>query len=611
VGVKFYLGGLRQGELTELDRALQDQLGRGWRGIAFRLEPAGGKIDLDEALGFRENQHVVGLSAGIDLGPYAGLRGFYWRGMEENSWSRFDDLQAYGGEIKLAFADIGGDLTPYVTVGGGYMDVMEGYVGNGVVAPEDKPFALGGIGLVLPLGTALSIDVGLRSLLMSTTGVDNLSDPAGIKFNTMFTVGVSFGLGGGKGQTLGRVFGREMAASKAERERLVSQMREVDGDLTSLQSQVDSLTAVVSESRIPPRDLAGIPDVARLTAPVPPAPKAEPAAKVEAKPKAVPKEKETAVTPAEPEPKREGRWMTLPVPEEGELYLRFGTPGGVSIETIEGEPLIYYLDPSTGALISAPPLVRTPSVGAPAAVPSPPPPASPGVSPVQVEEIVRRVLREERAQAIEKPAPPQDTSTLTRLETALDMRMRGIEAQLSSLKLAAASPARPAEVPEARQPATVIQTPAPAAVTAPRVQPGFEVVQPAPEPSLHFGGLAVVTGYNVDRPHQVLMGVSADFLHRERPFKLVPQLIFGAGDDDLTTNVNLNALYDLGFGLLDRLDPYGGIGLGFLNRDELELVLNLVVGTNVRAGTSTLFVEYMNQDFFDNNRLLAGYRFNF
>ena len=85
----------------------------------------------------------------------------------------------------------------------------------------------------------------------------------------------------------------------------------------------------------------------------------------------------------------------------------------------------------------------------------------------------------------------------------------------------------------------------------------------------------------------------------------------GFGDDEVTTNVNLNAIYDSGFQILDQVYPYGGIGLGFLDREELELVLNLIVGCDVQVGESTLFLEYMNQDLFDNNRILVGYRFTF
>ncbi len=562
IGVKFYLGGRRSGDLSDMDRAFQEQFRRGWRGIDFRLEPAGGEIDFDEALGYRRNHRFASLSVGIDLGAYAGLRAFYWRGIEDGSWTAFDDLQAYGGELKLAFADGSGSLAPYFMVGGGYIDVMTGYAGNGLALAEDRPFALGGIGLILPLGTALSLDAAVRSLIMSTAGVDNVSDPGSIETSTMFAVGISFGLGGGRRES---VFGREMAASKIERERLSTEVSGLELKLNELRSRMDSMAAVAGGHLAPGVDSSALRGSVKGS-------------------------------PGGP------RWVTLPVPEEGELYLRFGAPGGVSVETIEGEPLTYYLDPTTGTLmLAAPPSVEKPA--APGAVPAAAPQdarmpssgtavpagqASPtaagapapsigaaGPSVESLENIIRRVFREEHSSAAAQPATP------------------------------------------AREPAPlVIEVPAaeaaPAAELTAEGDAEIAIEEAAPRaPSTRFAGLSPLTGYNFDAPHQGLIGVRADFVHRAKPYRLVPELVMGFGDDKTTINFNLNGFYDLGVSLLERLHPYGGIGLGLLHRDELELVLNLVIGTDIQIGTSTLFLEYVNQDFFDNNRLLAGYRFSF
>jgi hypothetical protein len=593
VGVKFYVGGWPHGQMTDFDRALLEQL-RGGLWAAFRLEPSAGEIDSPELLGFRDNQRMLCLSTGIDVGPYAGLRGFYWRGASDDSWTEFDDLQAYGGELKLAFSNLGGGLTPYVTLGGGYMDVMDGYVGNGVVVPEDYPFALGGIGVVMPLGSAVSIDACLRSVLMSTVGVENVASPGDVESSSMFTVGVSFGFGGAA-RTSGGVFGREMAASKAERERIASEMTSMENQLVRLQSNVDSLSALAGKE---------------------PEFRAEPAADII---------EVSRGTPSPEAPLDETRWITVPVPEEGEIYLRFGSPGGVSVETIEGEPAVYYFDPATGTIIPASP---APGVAGGAAAT-----AGLALTPGQVEEIVRRVVREERLPGvmpppasepevpqalenlpaaapapIERPAPVADAS-LRQLETAIDVRMRAIETQLAQLRETTVAPARPAPEQLAGQP-VVVQAPTPSQPTTRVVAPSTRL-RPLSEPSIRFVGVAPLTGYNLDQPHQGLVGVRADFIHRERPFRLAPELVMGFGDDEVTTNVNMNGIYDLGFAVLDRLYPYGGIGLGLLNRENLELVLNLVVGSDIRIERHTMFLEYMNQDFFDNNRLLAGYRFSF
>lgn len=651
VGVKFYLGGWPRGELSEFDRALYDQLRGGLWG-AFRLEPSAGEISFTEPLGFRDDQRMLCLSAGIDLGAYAGLRGFYWRGAKDDSWTEFDDLQAYGGELKLAFTDIGGGLTPYVTVGGGYMDVMDDYVGNGVAVPEDYPFALGGIGVVLPLGNAVSVDACLRSVLMSTAGVENVTEPGDVESSTMFTVGISFGLGVGRGKTPGTVFGREIAESRAERERLASDVGRVDSEIVRLQEELDSLTSDLAEQRR--QDMEEIAalrvELAERAASVE-EPFAEiPAAEIRREPKPVKPEAPVAAVekvpapPAETRAPREPRWMNVPVPEEGEIYVRFGAPGGVSVETVEGAPIVYYFDPATGTIIPAAPeaaaipgqapvapaqpapgVAPTPGAAYQAVPSAPAAPAAPGLTSEQVEDIVRRVVREERPTAaapqIAAPQPglaeveaapagvaPSDEASMRRLETTLDTRLRGIETQLAELRQAGAVPARPLAQQMPTQP-VVVQTPQPAEPTTTIVTPSAGPVA-LPEPTVRLVGMAPVTGYNLDEPKQGLLGIRADFLHKERPFRLVPELVLGFGDD-VTTNVNLNGIYDAGFAVLDYMYPYGGIGLGLLKRDDLEMVFNLVIGTDVRVERHTVFVEYLNQDFFDNNRLLAGYRFSF
>jgi hypothetical protein len=553
IGAKFYLGGRRPGKLSEMDRAFQSQFSRGWRGIDFRIEPASGEIDFDEALGYRRNHRFANLSAGIDLGSHAGLRAFYWRGVKDDAWT-FDDVQAYGGELKLTFADGSGGLAPYFTVGGGYMDVLEGYAGNGFAPPESRPFAFGGVGLILPLGSALSLDAALRSILMSTAGVDNVSAPGSIETSTMFTVGLSFGLGGGRSRN---VFGREMAASRVERKRLASELSGLELELESLRSRMDSMEAVAEGRLVPRADTAALRAVAKDAA-------------------------------------RDPRWVTLPVPEEGELYMRYGSPGGVSIETIEGEPVTYYIDPSTGALtLVSPSAVAKPAAPGVAASPASPTPAAipretaaPAAQAVpaaavagteSLESIVRRVLREERS--AEAAAAPKPTAPVQEAPPAV------IEAPKEKT------------IPVKETAALIDET-------------SIEEAEPA-EPSIRFAAISPLAGFSFNDPTQGLLGLRADFVHRTRPYRLAPEIIMGFGDDETTVNVNLNGLVDFGFGAFDRLYPYGGVGIGLLNGAELEFVLNLVLGSDIRIGTSTTFLEYVSQNFFDNNRILAGYRFDF
>lgn len=629
VGMQLYLGGRIPGSQTELDRALENQLAGGWRGIGFRIEPTAGEIKFDEMLGYRHHQRMIGASAGIDLGPYAGLRGFYWRGTKDGSWSDVDDIHAYGGELKLAFSYIGGNLTPYVSLGGGYLNISDDYAGNGTAIADDRPFAIGGIGAILPLGNSLSIDVGVRSLLMTTHGTDNLSDPGDVQASTMLSAGISFGVGGSR-RSAGAIFGREIEASRADRDRLGADLIKKDAALALTNARIDSLNAAVAEQRrqltLQEKTLAdqknAIPGMAAAAVPAAPAENiASPEAAAPRESAVSASETPAPVPAAEPAPApeaakpKEARWVTLPVPDEGELYLRYGKPGTVSIESVSGETPIYYLDAATGALTPASPLASSPVQAAPAGpaavsgMPSAAATVQPGMSAQQIDELIRRGVDAEMARRA-SAASARDSVAVSNIERMLDLRLREIESNLDNMSRELSKPQTVIQQP-ASEPVVVREAaPAPVVITR-QPQAGAAVVAKAKGPSTRFTAIQPLTGYNFDEPKQGLLGLRVEFQKSGRPYRLWPEIILGFGDDQTTYNVNLNAAYMSGFGFADRAYPYGGLGLGFLDRDDLELVLNMFVGSEIRLDDATFFIEYVNQDLFDNNRLLAGYRLEF
>ncbi len=94
---RIYLGGRARGELTETDLAVREQLRR----PRVFAEPSYGIIQFSEDLtGLPDEQPVAGIQAGIDLGPYVGLRGFYLRATDEDELfsnpTEFRDLALMG-----------------------------------------------------------------------------------------------------------------------------------------------------------------------------------------------------------------------------------------------------------------------------------------------------------------------------------------------------------------------------------------------------------------------------------------------------------------------------------------------------------------------------------
>ncbi|GIV58737.1 MAG: hypothetical protein KatS3mg042_1650 [Rhodothermaceae bacterium] len=347
-GFQVYLGGRRPGELTELDRAFEEQFSGGLRNLRLQVEPFWGQVDFDADLGFQNTQRMAGVFAGLDFGPYVGVRGFYWRGVQDGEIAKFVDLQAYGGEMKLAFSTSGQGLTPYLTLGGGVMDVFGDYQGNTTVVPEDQTFAMGGVGASLPLGETIRLHGSVRSLLMSTVDAEQVSDPNQIQTSFMYSAGLSFSLGR-KAPSAGALIGEEISRTRAEamtaQERLAAELAERERAIRRAEARIDSLAMLLAEAqqgnaaamerlrgelRRDSLRVAGTPDTAAVAT-------RRPAA-------AATRTSEAAAGAG----KRE--YVTLPVPEEGELYVRYGRPGGVSVESLTGDALL--IDPLTGAIVS-------------------------------------------------------------------------------------------------------------------------------------------------------------------------------------------------------------------------------------------------------------------
>lgn len=268
--LELYLGGRSPQERTAVDEAILDQFGGGLSGVRLYVEPFYGRINFNDALGFPKDQNLFGVNAGVRFGPYIGVQGFYWRGTPGTDYFdefdlEFEDIQFYGGELKLLFASqVSQTLTPYATIGGGYMDVLSGYdeeIPEGTVPPEDRYFASGGAGVSLPLSNSLYVKGDARYLLMSTEDTDEVSEPGEVFGSLMYSLGLQFSLGGGGEPTPGEVLERERARqreeARAEREQLLAEQREAREQIQAeeqareerLAAQIDSLQQTLRQER--------------------------------------------------------------------------------------------------------------------------------------------------------------------------------------------------------------------------------------------------------------------------------------------------------------------------------------------------------------------------
>lgn len=566
----FYLGGRDPDTVTDLDLALREQLSGGLSGLSIPVEPFYGSVSFDEAFGLRETQRMAGVFAGINLGPYVGVRGFYWRGIEDESTFDLDDLQAYGGEVKFRLG-YGSNITPYLLLGGGYLDVLDGYAGpsGAQVEAEDHAFAIAGVGAVVPLGDAVRINAGVRNLLMSTQGVDNVNSPNEVQSNWMYSGGLSFTIGGGGSPTAGSIVEDRLRTLTEEG---VTRQEALEVEVDRLQARLDSLVAVQARS-VPQRRTLAVGETDTLVA--------------------VPGEPASALRT-----NLSDRTITIPVPEEGEIYLRFGgavadgaAAGAYGVPTILPDGTVALTTPSGAAPLTD----TTMSLGA-------------GLTAAQVERIVAQAVSQQLRQAqlgapVEAPASAELTALRAEIQSLAD-RLDDRTAEVDRLRSELDRRTGGGGVTIVERDGEVVRT-----VDGDVRSGGL------------FGrrtlqGIYPIVGIRAGQgPEQFLLGLRGDYRSvTGGRLRVMPEVAFGFGDGTSFAFVGNGVLPFAGALAGPSLQPYAGVGAGLVSERGLRgigLALNLLAGVEYPVGNSIVFAEYSTLDLFDYSRFLFGYRFRF
>lgn len=433
---------------------------------------------------------IAGVRLGLDLRDYAGIRGFYWRALNEDR-DGAAPVQSYGAEAQLNL-NSGRGITPFLVAGVGRVDFMDGFRDVDGNQPDDRDAAILGGGARLDLGR-VGVMAAARSYLFQDS--DSLSDD--LRSNLQLTAGLTFRLG-----------------STARRAPAVS------------------------------------PEVIRET------------------PDTVYVSRDGTVARREGDDREQ--FVTIPIPREGEIYLRYGpadssgvnrrpqvSEGAVSAGQIEAlrRQILADLEPMLRELMAA--------------------------ERRETREMVRDELQRIGSAGL---TPEAEQRLLENLEARVALRVQESVGRTDS----AGRPAQPGFVPQLR-------------------------------------GWRVYTGGNVDRPRQFVLGGRLDLgplNPRDPQLRVVPELAIGGGQGGMSVLLAGNLQYD--FAPLELrgapVQPYayGGLGLFVLSdpnpgRAKREAVLNLGYGVNFpvpgRDGGPRLFLEHQAIDLFDLNRLLIGIRF--
>ena len=182
--------------------------------------------------------YLLGGYAGFDFNEYIGLRGFYFQTTQNEELStKFDEMAMYGMEFRARLND-GNGVTPYLMLGGGYLNAYANYMGKGNVTVESSEFATGGLGLNIPLGKRLLISGGARAMITSGADIEDVNATDDLQTHLMYTAGLKLSLGK-KSTAPQEVYdenlSKELALQQAENNSKISQLK------ASYQDEINAL----------------------------------------------------------------------------------------------------------------------------------------------------------------------------------------------------------------------------------------------------------------------------------------------------------------------------------------------------------------------------------
>ena len=636
--IGFRLGGRPAGQQTAVDEGFRGLFSDG---LQLTVEPFYGTIDFNDALNFPSTQSFAGVNVGADISPLIALRGFYWRATDAGEvpngavrdW--FQDLQLYGGELELRLdTEISSGITPYLLVGGGYAEVLSDYRGRDGTPVDSRYFASGGGGLDIPVTERIGVRGGVRGLLMSNQDVSDVSSPNSVFASVAYTAGLTFNLGQDR-QTPEE---RRAAAREREVAREVAEARSAEEQrIAELEAEIDSLRQAeaefeqrIAEARAEAQAEGRDPDAAeaevRQQTNAEDSPDTSPSEEaVAAASDTTRAPQETAAQQQEAQAQEEqvvrvreerrsnlsDRVIEVPIPEEGEIYLRYGT-GGIPQAGSAPQAQIQGQAPAAGLTAAQVRQIVQEVVDERMA-------EAGGISQEEARTLAREAIREELG---EVAVTQEDVQTQVqeavrdRLENIEDgtlslAEMQRLESRIESLdermsremtRLRTEGLDRPAETQVVRDREVIREADDGGSITRPFGR-SLTGVQP-------IGGFRAGDGTT-----QGILGVRGDFRQAESSIRFIPELSAGFGGDGTSYTLLASGMLPLiSVGPERRITPYTGLGAGFTTRSGLSglnLRLNLLVGAEYQLDRNSVFVEYNTLDFFDVNRFLAGVRIRF
>ena len=237
----------------------------GLRGTTAPIEPFVGRLHYAGSVGMRD-QNLAGIRAGIDFSPLFGVRGFYWRGVNEDR-DQFVSVVGYGAEGQFNL-NTGPGINPYAIAGAGRISYSGSYRDSVAGGDKNRDALILGAGAAFQLSERIRFNAAIRDYIIARNdSIERVTTTGDLTHNRMLTAGLTISIGGSSG-----VSDRTKALEKER----VSDRRRMERRDNEVRMVSDSMR-MVRRGRVPQRDSSL-------------------------------------------------RWITIPVPTQGEIILRYGFP---------------------------------------------------------------------------------------------------------------------------------------------------------------------------------------------------------------------------------------------------------------------------------------------
>ena len=586
VGLQFYLGDKNPNNYSALERALDNQNSNGLKGLRFVFEPGGAYINFDNSSNLR-NTYLLGGALGVDFNDYVGLRAFYYRSTEDEKVSfDFDNMAMYGADF-IAKLNVSSGIVPYITMGGGYMNVYGSYVGNISLLPTNSSyFAKGGVGLTIPVSRYVEV-FGAANLLLTTDKEDpiDVESTEDLKKHTMFNAGLKFNIGK-KANTYGAIntyVDQRMSDKTMMYEQRIAELKK-ELDKAYEVNDIEKAAQIINEKQRLETEIiasANEPQV-YATAPIAPATVASTTTRSEG-------ETMIRLTPAELE-----SMIDKVVQGVGAPVLKKETPEerldrlermimGQGPTTFSQQPATYSQQPTTYSQQPESRVITQEEVYVPKAIDN------------SNQELLNEMKR--ISDRIEENSRKIDNSNF-----------RQQQQQAGSDRTFIVSPGGN-QTPYRTPPmggSNIVVSPDGTRQNVMMQNQRQEVATSW----VIYKGLSPFLAMNFGDATSFLFGLKANYGFSSTDFVFTPDLYFGIGGK-VAYGLNANVTYPLFVNNTSIFTPYVGIGLGINKVDKFDFGINFIAGSYLDVGNGSLFVEYTSRRAFKNNLISLGYRFDF